>query len=177
MPVFIIIIAVIAVAALGFVYMSSSSGMPDSQLTATDETAVAPTTETSFNQTETEFEVTNDSGLEAPVESETLETHSASAFRDGTFTAAATYLTPRRIPHEITVEMTVTAGVVASLEVLYDGDKTFANRQHQDFEADIYETVVGQELENLPVSRVGGASLTTRAFNEAMAEIQDAARS
>jgi hypothetical protein len=84
-------------------------------------------------------------------------------------TGVATYLTPNRQEHEVNVTFTVTDGVVADSEVIFDRSDGYSNSHQERFDAAYKEQVIGQPLENVSLSRVGGASLTSEAFNEAAA--------
>lgn len=91
---------------------------------------------------------------------------------NGTFSADASYLTPRRTNHDITVSLTLENDVVTAAEVLYDGSPTASSPSHSGFDS-AYETeVIGKTLDDINLSRVGGASLTSTAFNEAVADIR-----
>jgi FMN-binding domain len=83
----------------------------------------------------------------------------------------ATYLTPARTEHEITVELTLTGDTVTEANVLYDGQETSQNPNHERFDAAYKTEVVGKTLAQISLSRVGGASLTSQAFNEAVAKM------
>ncbi len=183
MPIF--FIASIAVVALGagiFFYSTQSSAgdglqtneqaRPVEEVSDTNEAEVTNNPDLDTEDTQPN---TNEEATATPAS--TIEAEQNSTFNDGTFTATATYLTPRRTPHDVSVTLTITNDVITDVDVLYDGDKNFANQQQGWFENEIGGIATGVRLDELSVSRVGGASLTTRAFNEAVAEIRTSAQS
>lgn len=88
-----------------------------------------------------------------------------------TFSAEASYFTPRRTQHDITVTLTLKDRVVVAADVAYDGGSA-STPSHTRFD-DAYEAeVLGKALNDINLSRTGGASLTADAFNEALADIK-----
>ena len=95
----------------------------------------------------------------------------ATAFKDGSYDTVVTYLTPLRTEYKLDVELTVKDGVVTGADVGYSqGAEKDPNAQR--FEAAYKTEVIGKSLDSINLSRVGGASLTTGAFNNALAEIK-----
>lgn len=88
-----------------------------------------------------------------------------------TKTEVASYLTPARKEHEITVTLTLNGDTVTDAAVLYDGTSNFSNPSHERFDAAYKTEVIGKTLSQISLSRVGGASLTSQAFNEAVAKM------
>lgn len=92
---------------------------------------------------------------------------------NGTFEASSTYLTPARTEHLVNISLTIEGGVVTNSRVLFD-DKAEgeSSNDNQARFADAYKSeVIGKSLSEISLSRVGGASLTSQAFNEAVAKI------
>jgi len=93
----------------------------------------------------------------------------------GTYSATATYLTPARTEHIVDISLTLKEGVVSDAVVLFDKKPLgeYSNDNQARF-ADAYKSeVIGKSLANISLARVGGASLTSRAFNEAVMKISD----
>lgn len=88
-----------------------------------------------------------------------------------TFTAEASYLTPKRTEHDIVVSLTLKDRVVVDADVTYDGGAA-QTPAHSGFDGAYKSEVIGKTLNEISLSRVGGASLTSDAFNEAVAEIR-----
>lgn len=88
-----------------------------------------------------------------------------------TFTEKVSYLTPARTEHKMAVSLTVTDGVVTEANVVYDEGDGFSNPNQERFDAAYKAEVIGKSLADISLSRVGGASLTSQAFNDAVAKI------
>ena len=89
------------------------------------------------------------------------------------YSAEVSYLTPTRTELEMTVNLTVNAvGVVTAADIIYDGGAGFSNGFQERFDGTYSSQVVGKSLTNINLSRVGGASLTSEAFNEAVVKIE-----
>ena len=103
---------------------------------------------------------------------ETPSTSEASAdTATATLTAEGNYLTPARTPYKVTVQLTMTADVITDVNVLYNDKETYSDPNQERFDNAYKPLVVGKKISELSLSRVGGASLTTDAFNEAVAKI------
>lgn len=88
-----------------------------------------------------------------------------------TFTENVSYLTPARTEHKMAVSLTVTDGVVTDSNIVYDEGDGFSNPNQERFDAAYKAEVIGKPLAEISLSRVGGASLTSQAFNDAVAKI------
>ena len=93
-----------------------------------------------------------------------------SVYRDGTYTANAEYYTPKRRKHVISVTLSLRDDVITAADVRYD-DAEARTPSHTRFDGAYESLVLGVEMDELDLSRVGGASLTTTAFNEALGDI------
>ena len=89
-----------------------------------------------------------------------------------TYTENVSYLTPARTEHKLAITLTVDKGIVTAADVVYDGGAGFSNPNQERFDAAYEAQVIGKSLDNISLSRVGGASLTTEAFNQAVAAIK-----
>ena len=70
------------------------------------------------------------------------------------------------------VTLSVADGIVTDASVTFDGQSSgFSNPNHERFNAAYKPEVVGKKLTEVSLSRVGGASLTSKAFNDAVAKI------
>lgn len=172
-----ITIAIVAVLGIGSYLFISNSNAPTDTPTPTESSrpAAEETAEPSTDELPTPDDLPPTPGGAAGENDEADE-----AATDGSDTSAAepetqevsgvaTYLTPNREEHEVNVTFTVTGGVVADTEVIYDRSEGFSNSHQERFDDAIKAEVVGEPLANISLSRVGGASLTTEAFNEAAA--------
>ena len=98
------------------------------------------------------------------------------AYNDGTYTATAYYFTPKRVRHEILVTLGIQDAVITSADVQYDRAEA-KTPSHLGFDDAYRPLTVGVVVDDLDLSRVGGASLTTIAFNEALTDIKSDASS
>src|SRR3989344_1271792 len=76
--------------------------------------------------------------------------------------------TPARTTLEIDVTLTVEGGIVTDANVVYDNGEGFSNPNQERFDGAYKAEVIGKPLNDISLSRVGGASLTSNAFNEAL---------
>lgn len=97
-------------------------------------------------------------------------------YKDGTYSNQQTYRVPEGHSNIINVKITLSGDVVKELNI----GSSYSNRESEeyvgDFESSIKSKVVGKKINDLDLSVVGGASLTTDAFNEAIKEIESEAK-
>lgn len=109
------------------------------------------------------------------VSTTTSDVTTKSKFRSGTYTETVAYRTPGGT-HDLSVTVELTDDTVTS--AIANGDATnLTSRSYQDdFIAGYEEYVVGKPIDQLDIATVSNASLTTDAFNEALAAIATQAR-
>lgn len=118
----------------------------------------------------------------AYVEREDVETKVVNAVQlpDGIYSATTSYATPLRKVHEIETTITINDNKITNSVVTYDGEAltppynptSSSGQYHIRFESRYQALVVGSTLtEAQSVSRVGGASLTTKAFIDTLEAI------
>lgn len=123
----------------------------------------------------------NKSVVQTPTPATVTETVSetpaaVATFKDGTFITDVKYRNPKQTEYAMNVSLTLANGVVTDSKIVYaQGAEKDPNAQR--FEAAYKNEVIGKSLENISISRVGGASLTTNAFNNALSEIKTQAQS
>lgn len=89
-----------------------------------------------------------------------------------TYASSQTYLTPARTSHKIDVNLTIAEdGTIIGANVSYDDKDGYSNPHQERFDGAYQAEVVGMPIADVSLSRVGGASLTSEAFNAAVAEI------
>jgi len=94
---------------------------------------------------------------------------------DGTYQAEGGYQSPNGA-ETVLVSITISGGVVSSVEVTPQGSGTSARYQGQ-FAGGVAAETVGKPLDQIEVSRIAGSSLTSGGFNQALASIKaDASR-
>ena len=103
--------------------------------------------------------------------STTQPTVSASSYKDGTYTKSINYRVPNGT-NSLTVTMVIKNGLVDSVKT----SSNYADYESQyyisGFENSINTSVKGKQLSSLSIGRIGGASLTSNAFNSAIKSIR-----
>lgn len=96
-------------------------------------------------------------------------------YTNGTYSTTVSYRTPDGT-YQMNVALTVVDDSVTGTSVAFDsrGARDGYSRR---FSNSYQSQVVGKDLSNVQLSRVGGASLTTRAFNNAVSSIKSEAKS
>jgi hypothetical protein len=160
MPIVVAILGVIIVV-MGVLFFTMSPAEP----TPAAGTEEVNRTESMEMDTEAEIEIDTTINPETSLNDTTATLAS-------TYTGSGTYLTPARTSHKIDVTLTVEGGIVTNADVVYDGGAGFSNPNQERFDGAYKAQVVGKSLSEISLSRVGGASLTSAAFNEAVASIR-----
>lgn len=121
------------------------------------------------NQTQDEFVVTKQEDVN--VSSSTTTSSIASKYKSGTYNATGAYNSPagsEKIQISVTLSDDIVTNATFSGEAI---NPTSKNKQAQ-FSANFKQKVVGKNIDEVQLSAVGGASLTTKAFMEALAKIE-----
>ena len=95
-------------------------------------------------------------------------------YADGTYTAEGAYSTPESV-ETITVTVTLEDDVVTDVEVTGDPQKRESEQYQGRFIGGIADVVIGQDIDDIQVSRVAGSSLTSGGFNKAIEAIKSEA--
>lgn len=151
--------AVLAVS--GFVGFSLFA-TPDSQASSGSSSQVATTNATPASTTTTS---TSASASNASVST-------SSSYKDGTYTATSNYSVPKGGQNSIRSTIVVSGGKITSVTTSNDYSDRESGNYIDWFNQEISSTVTGQSLGDVSVSRVGGASLTTSAFNDTLDTIR-----
>lgn len=99
---------------------------------------------------------------------------SGGSYADGTYTAEGSYATPESV-ESISVTVTLQDDIVTSVEVTGDPQRPESEQYQGQFIGGISDAVVGQDIDDLAVSRVAGSSLTSAGFNQAIEAIKSEA--
>ncbi|MBP9761983.1 hypothetical protein KBD11_02850 [Candidatus Saccharibacteria bacterium] len=102
----------------------------------------------------------------------------SSSFKDGSYNASVQYEVPKGFTNDIDVKLTLSGGTVSAVHVTdsFSGADRESAEYIDAFEANIESAIVGKSIGDVALSRVGGASLTTQGFNEALADIANQAK-
>ncbi len=124
------------------------------------------------NQTSTSSEVST-----SPESSQADRVSSQSAlYKDGTYTASADYRVPEGHTNIIDVKLSIVDGKIATVSLTSQADDVESKEHIGDFVEAISGDAKGQSIADYQPSRVGGASLTTGAFNDVLDAVRDDAR-
>ncbi len=98
-------------------------------------------------------------------------------YQDGDYIINTGYDLPNGGYHEMDVSFTFSENKVTKVKVVFDKkpDKTTAPQKR--FMAAMTPLVIGRDIDNISLSRVGGSSLTTNGFNDALAQAKAQAKS
>lgn len=171
MPVILIVVGVlVVVGALTLAFLPSNS--------AVEEVTLAPIVEEMADDFNKFDEVASGDSAEA-TEVDTAPTPSPSptpspdsTYVDGTYNTDVTYRVPSGDLEPVKVQVTLNNDIITDVELEFEGI-VGTSRLNQAKFVNAYEAVViGKDIDSLNLSRVGGASLTTKAFNEAVANIK-----
>ena len=99
----------------------------------------------------------------------------AEGVRDGSYRASGGYQSPNG-PETIEVSITISNGVIESVEVIPQATNSTSKRYQGDFAGGLAAEVVGKSLEEADVTRVAGSSLTSGGFAEALQAIRQDAK-
>ncbi len=186
MPIVLIIIGLAIAIGLGGYFLRPEevvTPVAETELPATPEVADGTTVPTEEGDTaETATNVPAEEG-DAPTPTTPITpttpaapTTPATVYADGTKTVNTTYRAPENSNHTMTVTLTLKGDVVTASSIVYGGDKVGESTKYQNRFMAAYESqVIGKKLDSIKLSRVGGASLTTNGFNDALAKVKVAA--
>ena len=178
MPLILIIGAVVIALLLGgFMFISKPS-----DTTIEVATPVARVEETVPVNTETATDTNTDTiattGTAPVTETPAPFKAETAVYKNGEYTVTSSYIAPSRTTHNVTATFTLTNDVVTKSTVAFTGEENTTSAFMQSKFSAAYQTqVVGEKLDAISLTRVGGASLTTGAFNKAIAEIKTEAKS
>jgi hypothetical protein len=130
---------------------SDTTAEPTTGTTATPEASTAPTPAASASESES--------------------TSSSSTYADGTYTAEGSYATPESV-ETIVVTVTLENDIITAVDVTGDPQKRESEEYQGRFIGGIADVVVGQDIDQISVSRVAGSSLTSGGFNQAIDTIK-----
>ena len=105
----------------------------------------------------------------------TKKTIVASLYKDGTYTATGSYMSPGG-EDQIGVTLTVKNDIVTAVSVNPMAGDNMSARYQQMFVSGYKTYVIGKNLSTLNVGKVSRSSLTPRGFNDAVAQIRTQAK-
>jgi hypothetical protein len=123
-----------------------------------------------------EAAATNAAGTMATSQSSSSNASTSTGdYKNGTYTASGSYTTPESTE---TISVTVTLSNDTVSDVSINGSpQAHESQQYQELFKEGYKSlVVGKNINSISLSRVSGSSLTSRGFNDAIAQIENEAK-
>lgn len=146
---------------------SNSSTINNSAVANSNTNSNTTTNNTSTNNTTANSD--NSSSNTASTNNTTSSTYS-----DGQYSSDINYSVPGS-QNTISVTLTINSDTITDITVNDSYSDRESDRYITGFESSIESKVVGKKISNISLSRVGGASLTTNAFNRALNNIKNQA--
>ncbi|MES2408933.1 MAG: hypothetical protein V4509_01360 [Patescibacteria group bacterium] len=98
-----------------------------------------------------------------------------SVYKNGTYSATGSYRSPGG-PDTVGVTLTISNDIVTSATVTNGAGDNTSSRYQDRFISGYQQFVVGQNIANIRLTKVSGASLTPIGFNDAVAQIKAKAK-
>jgi len=108
----------------------------------------------------------------APQSASPQEGAAAGSYADGEYSGQGSYTPPSNQTEEVDVTLTLKDSVVTELEVTTSGNHPTSKMHQRDFTSKVQDQVVGKNIDELDVDKVGGSSLTSSGFNKALDAIR-----
>lgn len=100
---------------------------------------------------------------------------SGSGYKDGTYSADGTYVSPNGT-ETVGVQLTLASGTVTDVQITQHPSNPNTRKFQGEFAGGIAAQVVGRNIDDLNVSKVAGSSLTSGGFNQAVEKIKSEAQ-
>jgi major membrane immunogen (membrane-anchored lipoprotein) len=97
------------------------------------------------------------------------------SFKDGTYTIEDAYFVMAGLSEPMRTTVTLDDGIITDASVAFDTQDIHSEYYQRDFSAAYKSKVVGVSISDVPFSRIGGASLTTGGFNDALQKVMNQA--
>ncbi len=98
-------------------------------------------------------------------------------YKNGNYQASSSYRVPNGNSHNIDVDLEIKEDKIIEMKLSFDGQEGAgaSTLSNQRFSSEIDFYVLDKDIDELSLSRIGGASLTTNSFNEALKVIKNTA--
>ncbi len=137
-------------------------------LLATSNDATVPTTQTATS-------VPQSTNPAISTNTSNASSTTTSSYKDGTYSATASYYVPHGGTNSITATVTIVAGKITSATTTHQYGDSESSMYIDSFESGVSNAATGVSLAEATFSRIGGASLTTEGFNSAIDSIRSQA--
>ncbi len=108
--------------------------------------------------------------------SDTSTASSSSSYKDGTYTASTNYAVPHGETNTVSATVVISGGTIASITTNNQYTDHESRMWISGFESSVSSEVNGSTLDTTSYSRIGGASLTTAAFDDVLDQIASQAK-
>lgn len=163
-------IAVIATAGIGGFLLATSNNMSTPSITGSVSQATTPSA-VSATTSATDASSTTSSS-DSPGSSSTSTT---SSYKDGTYTASSLYYVPHGGTNSLSATLTVSGGNITAVSTNNTYSDNESGMYIDSFKSSVSSAAVGSSLASASFSRIGGASLTTQAFDSVLDQIRSQA--
>jgi major membrane immunogen (membrane-anchored lipoprotein) len=153
-------VAIVAAASIGGLSLFKSPQTSSAQSTTSSQTALSSPSTSSTTPS------TTASGS---------STAATGTYKDGTYTNTVNYNVPHGASNSIAVTLVVSGGNISSVKTNNNYSDGQSSYYISSFESSVSSDASGQSLANYSPSQVGGASLTTYAFSNAIDNIRSQA--
>ena len=92
---------------------------------------------------------------------------------DKTFSSSVSYGVPENGTQSMSLTVTVNGTTITNISISQTKGAGKSRNYQNNFEASYKSLVLGKDIKSLNLSRVGGASITTNAFNQAIKSISN----
>ncbi len=141
--------------------------------TATKTQTTTPTTTTTTTTSPTSAPVsTTPATTTATTTSPTPTPAPASVYKDGTYSVTTSYRVPEASAQTMGVTLTIVNDIVTAVSLNKTATDGTSLAYQNAFEGGYKTFVVGKNIASISLSRVSGASLTSRSFNDALSAIK-----
>lgn len=182
MPIILVVIGLIAALGLGGYFWNAHEVAENDitpVVTTTAPVTSAPTEPETVPPTPTTPTDTPVTGTETKptTPTEPIPNVIKTVYKDADYSVSVTYLAPDRLEHGVTVKLTLKGDIVTASDVIFAASEGATANYQKNFAATYKTQVIGKSLDSINLARVGGASLTSNAWNNAKAQIAAQAKS
>lgn len=164
--IFVVIGSAALIAAAGYGAVTLLSGGDRPSYGATNSVSTTNSTSTASNTQTTNTTATTSSG----------DSSSATSYKDGTYTASSSYNVPHGGQNSIKATITISGGKITAASATNSYTDRESAMYIDSFNSYVNSDATGQSLAGYSPSRIGGASLTTYAFSNAIDTIRAQAK-
>lgn len=149
-------VAIVATAAIGGLALFKAPQTSSAQSTSSSQTASSPSASSATSSTTSSGSSTTSTGT----------------YKDGTYTNTVSYNVPHGGSNSVAVTLVISGGNITSVKTNDNYTDSQSGYYVSSFESSVSSDATGQSLANYSPSQIGGASLTTYAFSNALDAIR-----